>query len=107
MFFQREWDIIKLKKRARRELPDGDYDTLAGMIMAKLGYIPKEGEHPTVEAAYTLFTVEEVDERRIEKVRVEKLPIPKDETDEKSDKKDKSDREEKREKEDKKSSREE
>ncbi|EDO60946.1 hypothetical protein CLOLEP_02558 [[Clostridium] leptum DSM 753] len=23
MFFQREWDIIKLKKRARRELPDG------------------------------------------------------------------------------------
>ena len=42
MFFQREWDIIKLKKRARRELPDGDYDTLAGMIMAKLGYIPKE-----------------------------------------------------------------
>ena len=102
-------DLDELSEKLGRELPDGDYDTLAGMIMAKLGYIPKEGEHPTVEAAHTLFTVEEVDERRIEKVRVEKLPIPKDETDEdeKSDKKDKSDREEKREKEDKKSSREE
>ena len=67
------------------------------MIMAKLGYIPKEGEHPSVEAAYTLFTVEEVDERRIEKVRVEKLPIPqdresKDQKDEKNDKKEKSEK---------------
>lgn len=90
-------DLDELSEKLGRDLPKGDYDTLAGMIMAKLGYIPKEGEHPSVEAAYTLFTVEEVDERRIEKVRVEKLPIPqdresKDQKDEKNDKKERSEK---------------
>ena len=90
-------DLDELSEKLGRDLPMGDYDTLAGMIMAKLGYIPKEGEHPSVEAAYTLFTVEEVDERRIEKVRVEKLPIPqdrksKDQKDEKNDKKERSEK---------------
>ena len=70
--------------------------------MTKLGYIPKENEHPTVEAAHTLFTVEEVNERRIEKVRVEKLPIPEEEQENereqkpaKSEKNDKSNQPEK------------
>lgn len=72
-------DLDELSQKLGRELPEGDYDTLAGMIMSRLGYIPKEDDHPTVEVAHTLFTVEEVNERRIEKVRVEKLPIPADE----------------------------
>ncbi|MBR6548359.1 MAG: HlyC/CorC family transporter [Clostridia bacterium] len=69
-------DLDEVAERLDRDLPQGDYDTLAGMIMANLGYIPGEDETPTVEVNYTLFTVLSVEDRRIEKVRVEKLPIP-------------------------------
>ena len=95
-------DIDELSEKLGRELPGGDYDTLAGLIMSKLGYIPKENEHPTVEAAHTLFTVEEVNERRIEKVRVEKLPIPEEEQEnEREQKPAKSEKNDKNEKNDK------
>ncbi len=76
-------DIEEVSEKLGRTLPEGDYDTLAGMIMANLGYIPGEDETPSVEVNYTLFTVLAVEDRRIEKVRVEKLPIP--ETDEEED----------------------
>jgi CBS domain containing-hemolysin-like protein len=49
-------------------LPEGPYETLAGFIMARLGHIPVEGE--TVDEHGWLFTVVEVQRRRIEKVRV-------------------------------------
>jgi len=69
-------DLDEVSERLGRTLPEGDYDTLAGMIMANLGYIPGEDETPSVEVNNTLFTVLSVEDRRIEKVRVEKLPIP-------------------------------
>ncbi len=74
-------DLDEVSEILGRKLPEGDYDTLGGMIMSMLGYIPTEDDHPTVEAAYTLFTVESVEERRIDKVRVEKHPIPEAEQD--------------------------
>jgi CBS domain containing-hemolysin-like protein len=46
----------------------GDYDTIAGLVSAKLGHIPRPGE--TVAEAGLLFTVEESDRRRIHRVRV-------------------------------------
>jgi putative hemolysin len=78
-------DIEEVSEQLHRVLPEGDYDTLAGMIMAHLGYIPKEGENPSVEVNHTLFTVLSVEDRRIEKVRVEKLPIPEKKSEEKGD----------------------
>ena len=54
------------------ELPEGDYDTLAGYIVSTLGRIPTEDEHPTVTFENILFTVEQVADRRIAKVRVVK-----------------------------------
>ena len=54
------------------ELPEGDYDTLAGYIVSTLGRIPTENEHPTVTFENVEFTVEQVTERRISKVRVVK-----------------------------------
>ncbi|ADU28226.1 hemolysin family protein [Ethanoligenens harbinense] len=56
------------------ELPEGEYDTVAGLIIDRLGHIPSPGEHPSVEINGVVFTVEEVDERRIEKIRAHKLP---------------------------------
>lgn len=64
------------------ELPEGSYDTLAGFIIKELGFLPKEGETYEVEYKNLKFTVISVDERRIEKVKVEILPIPEDEEDE-------------------------
>ena len=54
------------------ELPEGDYDTLAGYIVSTLGRIPTENEHPTVTFENAEFTVEQVCDRRITRVRVVK-----------------------------------
>ncbi len=54
------------------ELPEGDYDTLAGYIVSTLGRIPTENEHPTVSFENAEFTVEQVSDRRITRVRVVK-----------------------------------
>ncbi|HEX3026142.1 MAG TPA: hemolysin family protein, partial [Clostridia bacterium] len=56
------------------ELPEGDYDTLGGLIIDHLGRIPKENEHPSVEIDGILFTVEKVEDKRIDRVRAVKKP---------------------------------
>ncbi len=72
-------DIDELGERLDTEFPEGDYDTLGGMIMSILGRIPDEDEHPSVEAAGFRFTVQEVSERRIGKVHIERLEIEQEE----------------------------
>ena len=58
------------------KLPEGEYDTLGGLIIDRLGRIPQEGEHPTVRVAGVDFTVEKVEDRHIERVRAVKIPQP-------------------------------
>ena len=58
------------------EFPEGEYDTIAGYVMSVLGRIPDADEHPTVEYEGFSFTVEEMDERRIVRILVERLPEP-------------------------------
>ena len=53
---------------------DVDSETLSGVLTDKLGRIPKAGEHPQVTIQNTLFTVVEMDGRRISKIRAETLP---------------------------------
>ena len=58
-------------------LPDeGDYETIAGLIIDMLGRIPAEDEQPTVIVNNVEFTVLEVEDRRIVSVKVVKLPPP-------------------------------
>lgn len=52
------------------ELPEGDYDTLAGLLVSELGYIPKKTDHPTVTIGRVSLTVEEVEDRRISRVLI-------------------------------------
>ena len=54
---------------------DVDYDTLGGLITDLLGRIPTENEHPKIQIEDVEFTVLKVEDRRIAKVRAEKLPI--------------------------------
>ena len=58
------------------DLPEGEYDTVGGLIIDRLGRIPQEGEHPSVRIAGIDFTVEKVEERHIERVRAVKVPRP-------------------------------
>ena len=54
------------------ELLEGPYETVAGFVVASLGHLPAPGE--SVESAGHLFIVEELDGRRVARVRIEPLP---------------------------------
>ncbi len=76
-------DIEEVGELLDITFPEGEYDTIGGFIMAQLGRIPSEDEHPEIEYEGCRFTVDEVDERRIEQITAEKLPVePESETDE-------------------------
>ena len=61
-------------------LPEGEYETLGGMIMSMLGRIPAEGETPEVMHGGFIFKVESIEERRIQRVAVHKIEVPEVET---------------------------
>ena len=47
------------------QLPEGEYDTIAGFVTEQLGRLPKIGEHPQVKINGITITVLEVEEQRI------------------------------------------
>lgn len=51
-------------------LPDGNYDTISGLILEHLGRIPANNEHPTVTINNVNFTVDEIINRKISKVSI-------------------------------------
>ena len=53
---------------------EGEFDTLAGFITHRFGDIPAVGES-FIQDGWS-FTVEEADQRRVLKVRAERLPLP-------------------------------
>ena len=69
-------DIEEIDELIGKELPEGDYETLAGFIMDELQCIPKNGEMNEVVFENVKFTVLEVEDRRIEKIKVEITPVP-------------------------------
>ena len=60
----------ELKKIFGIELPDGDYETLSGYLLDRLGRIPEEDEHPVIEDEKLTYKVEEIEDRRIKYVKV-------------------------------------
>jgi CBS domain containing-hemolysin-like protein len=54
------------------ELPDGEYDTLAGFVLDRLGHLPVPGEVAT--AGGWRFEVTDMDRHRIAAVRVTAPP---------------------------------
>ena len=57
------------------ELPEGDYETLAGFLIYQLGRIPTMEEPAIVTYENLEFTILSMDERRIEQVHIEKKPV--------------------------------
>lgn len=48
---------------------NGDYDTVGGFVIDKLGYIPKKGSRPTFKWKNVTFEVISADNMKIEKIR--------------------------------------
>ena len=78
-------DIEEIDALIGRELPEGDYETLAGFIMDELQCIPKQGEMNEVVFENVKFTVLEVEDRRIEKIKVEITPVVEEDDEEDDD----------------------
>ncbi len=65
------------------ELPETEYDTIAGLMMERLGRVPSPGEHPSVTIPPLTLTVGAVSDRRITKILIEKkVPAPQPEEEE-------------------------
>ena len=80
-------DLDEVNELVGEELPEGDYDTLGGFVISLLGYLPAEvGEEPSVAEFKNLrFTVLSIDERRIDDIKVEILPVSEKEDDTQED----------------------
>lgn len=57
--------INELKKILRIDIPEGDYDTLSGYLLEKLGRVPEDNEKPTIETKQVVYKIEEYEEKRI------------------------------------------
>ncbi len=70
-------DIEEVEEHTGKNFPEGDYDTIGGYIISVLGFLPQDGEMNEVQFENVKFTVLNVEERRIGKVKVEILPVEK------------------------------
>ncbi len=52
------------------KLPSDEYETLSGFLIGQLGKIPEKDDNPSIEFNELVFKIEEVDEKRISRVKV-------------------------------------
>ena len=67
-------DLDEIDELIGADIPEGDYDTIAGFIISQLGFLPKDGDMDTVETDNLKFTVLSVEDKRIAKVRIDITP---------------------------------
>jgi len=70
--------IDEVNEALNAELPEGDWDTVGGLVYSLLGHVPTEGE--SVESDGQRLTAEKVQGRRIARVRITPIP-PRPDTD--------------------------
>jgi putative hemolysin len=66
--------IELLEELFKVDIEDPEYETVAGLIFSALGHVPQVGER--VDCFGLRFAVEAVADRRIQTVRVERIPAP-------------------------------
>lgn len=67
-------DIEEVEEILGLEIPEGEYDTIGGFMIALLDRIPEDGAVEEADFGGIHFTASEVEDRRIGTVRAEKLP---------------------------------
>lgn len=65
-------DIEDAEDALGRKLPEGDYDTLAGFVISRLGFVPSDVDESTqLRYEDIVFTILKVEDRRIETIKAE------------------------------------
>jgi CBS domain containing-hemolysin-like protein len=67
--FNAKISIEKIHQLIPLEIPDGDYETLGGFLLYKMGRIPKRKD--TLKHENTLFVIENADAKSIKEVLIE------------------------------------
>ena len=62
--------IYEVERILKIKFPNGDYETLSGYLIEKLGRLPKEQEHPVIEDEHLTYKIEEIEDKRIQWVKV-------------------------------------
>ena len=62
--------LFEVEKLLDIQIEEGDYDTLAGFIIDRIGRIPEDGEKCSVETENAFYKVEKVKNIIIEKVKI-------------------------------------
>jgi putative hemolysin len=66
--------LDEVSELLRTELPDGDFDTVGGLLLSELGHVPSDGEQVLVSGWE--LTAQRVQGRRIGRVRIVRGPLP-------------------------------
>lgn len=67
--------VAEVNKELHLDLPeDSEYETLGGFVMYALGKVPQTGE--AFSRSGCRFTILAADERRVDRVRIERIPEP-------------------------------
>ena len=66
--------INDLNDELDTELESESHDTISGLLLDELGYIPEENDLQTVEVDGLRFEIQKIQDKRIEQVLVTKLP---------------------------------
>jgi putative hemolysin len=64
-------DIEEVAQILSINIPQGDYDTLGGFVISLLGILPQEGENCEVDYENIHFSILNIEDRRIGKVKLE------------------------------------
>lgn len=65
--------VAEINEKLNLDIPEGDYQTLAGFVLDRLGYIPEKGE--ILEHGSLKLTVQKMDGVRIDQVEIEKVAL--------------------------------
>ncbi|MDO5556754.1 MAG: hemolysin family protein [Clostridia bacterium] len=58
-------NMYDIKKILNISIPDGDYDTLSGYLLEKLGRVPRDEEKPIIETEKVTYKIEDYEDKRI------------------------------------------
>ncbi len=67
--------IDEVSEQVGVSLPEDEYDTIGGFVISLLGYLPKDGEMNELEYKNLKFTILNLEDKRIGKLKVEILPV--------------------------------
>jgi len=65
--------VAEINEKLNLDIPEGDYQTLAGFVLDRLGYIPEKGE--ILEHGGLKLTVQQMDGVRIDQVEIERVAL--------------------------------